>query len=158
MPDQKIESADSIYGQAGISDATAEAPFFGASTFMRRPYSRDLADVDIAILGVPFDLAVCNRPGSRFGPTAIRMASRDMSSWEKQYPWGFNPFKRLRVVDYGDVIYRYGNAAAMVDCVMSAPLLRVNGRAYNPRDMRWWISVAVYVPYHHLAKERCSLP
>ena len=115
MPDQKIESADSIYGQAGVSDTTAEAPFFGASTFMRRPYSRDLADVDIAILGVPFDLAVCNRPGSRFGPTAIRTASRDMSSWEKQYPWGFNPFKRLRVVDYGDVIYRYGDAAAMVE-------------------------------------------
>ena len=115
MPDQKIKSADSIYGQAGISDATAEAPFFGASTFMRRPYSRDLVDVDIAVLGVPFDLAVCNRPGSRFGPTAIRTASRDMSSWENQYPWGFNPFKRLRVVDYGDVIYRYGDAAAMVE-------------------------------------------
>jgi agmatinase len=115
MPDKKIESADSIYGQGGVSDAAAEAPFFGASTFMRRPYNRELADVDIAVLGVPFDLAVCNRPGSRFGPTAIRAASRDISSWEKQYPWGFNPFKRLRVVDYGDVIYRYGNAAAMVE-------------------------------------------
>jgi agmatinase len=115
MTDQKIESADSIYGQAGISDTTPEAPFYGASTFMRRPYSRDLADVDIAILGVPFDLAVCNRPGSRFGPRAIRTASRDVSSWDKQYPWGFNPFKRLQVVDYGDVIYRYGDAAAMVE-------------------------------------------
>jgi agmatinase len=115
MPDQKIESADSIYGQAGISDTTDEAPFYGASTFMRRPYSRDLANVDIAVLGVPFDLAVCNRPGSRFGPRAIRTASRDVSSWDKQYPWGFNPFKRLQVVDYGDVIYRYGDAAAMVE-------------------------------------------
>jgi len=115
MPDPKIISADSIYGQGGVSDTAAEAPFFGASTFMRRPYSRDLVDIEIAVLGVPFDLAVCNRPGSRFGPTAIRAASRDISSWEKQYPWGFNPFERLRVVDYGDVIYRYGNAAAMVE-------------------------------------------
>jgi len=81
MPDQKIVSADSIYGQGGVCDSTTEAPFFGASTFMRRPYRRELTDVDIAVLGVPFDLAVCNRPGSRFGPTAIRAASRNLSSW-----------------------------------------------------------------------------
>lgn len=115
MPGKNIEASDSIYGQAGINESTREAPFYGASTFMRRPYNRDLTDVDIAILGVPFDLAVCNRPGARFGPAAIRKASRDISSWEKQYPWGFNPFKQLQVVDYGDVIYRYGNAAAMVE-------------------------------------------
>jgi agmatinase len=109
-----INSSASIYGQADTDDSTHEAPFYGASTFMRRPYQRELAGIDIAVLGVPFDLAVCNRPGARFGPAAIRKASRDMASWENQYPWGFNPFKRLRVVDYGDVIYRYGDAAAMV--------------------------------------------
>lgn len=115
MASKKIESSDSIYGQAGANESTPEAPFYGASTFMRRPYTRDLVDVDIAVLGVPFDLAVCNRPGARFGPAAIRKASRDISGWENQYPWGFNPFKHLRVVDYGDVIYRYGNAGAMVE-------------------------------------------
>jgi agmatinase len=109
-----INSSASIYGQADTDDSTHEAPFYGASTFMRRPYQRELAGIDIAVLGVPFDLAVCNRPGARFGPAAIRKASRDMASWENQYPWGFNPFKRLRVVDYGHVIYRYGDAAAMV--------------------------------------------
>jgi agmatinase len=110
-----IESADAIFAQGPVDGSTPEAPFYGASTFMRRPYRRDLEGIDIAVLGVPFDLAVCNRPGTRFGPAAIRRASRDMASWEKQYPWGFNPFKRLRVVDYGDVIYRYGDAAAMVE-------------------------------------------
>ncbi|MCP4981232.1 MAG: agmatinase [Gammaproteobacteria bacterium] len=114
MTETKIESSDSIYGRAELSDTTPEAPFLGTSTFMRRPYRRDLWDVDIAVLGVPFDLAVCGRPGTRFGPRAIRYASRDISSWDKQYPWGFNPFKRLSVADYGDVIYRYGDAAAMV--------------------------------------------
>jgi agmatinase len=109
-----IESPDSIYGRAPIDGSTAQAPFYGASTFMRRPYRRKLDGIDIAVLGVPFDLAVCNRPGTRFGPAAIRKASRDLASWENQYPWGFNPFKRLQVVDYGDVIYRYGDAAAMV--------------------------------------------
>lgn len=114
MSEVEIESSDSIYGQAGTNDSTPEAPFFGASTFMRQPFGRDLKNVDIAVLGVPFDLAVCNRPGTRFGPAAIRRASRDLASWENQYPWGFNPFKKLNVVDYGDVIYRYGDAGAMV--------------------------------------------
>jgi agmatinase len=115
MTSTRINSSDSIFGHSNISDTTAEAPFFGASTFLRRPYSRKLENIDVAVLGVPFDLAVCNRPGTRFGPRAIRQASRDVSSWDKQYPWGFNPFNHINVVDYGDVIYRYGNAAEMVE-------------------------------------------
>lgn len=115
MTNDNINSADSIYGCAEIDGLSPEAPFFGASTFMRRPYSRTLENIDVAVLGVPFDLAVCNRPGTRFGPRAIRQASRDISGWEKAYPWGFNPFEQIRVVDYGDVIYRYGNAQEMVD-------------------------------------------
>ncbi|MDH3389461.1 MAG: arginase family protein, partial [Gammaproteobacteria bacterium] len=115
MSDFDINSPDSIYGRAKPGEPGGEAPFFGASTFMRRPYDRQLDNVDIAVIGVPFDLAVCNRPGTRFGPRAIRQASRDMASWNRQYPWGFNPFDYVKVVDYGDVIYRYGNAAEMVE-------------------------------------------
>jgi agmatinase len=115
MKDSKINTPDSIFGRSNSDKPTPEAPFFGASTFMRRPYSRELQNADIAILGVPFDLAVCNRPGTRFGPRAIRQASRDLSSWKNQYPWGFNPFEHVKVFDYGDVVYRYGNAAEMVE-------------------------------------------
>jgi agmatinase len=115
MKDSSINTPDSIFGHSNSDKLTPEAPFFGASTFMRRPYSRELQNADIAILGVPFDLAVCNRPGTRFGPRAIRQASRDISSWKNQYPWGFNPFEHVKVFDYGDVIYRYGNAAEMVE-------------------------------------------
>ena len=114
MTDSDINSADAIFGRTNPDALTPEAPFFGASTFMRRPYGRDLENADIAILGVPFDLAVCNRPGTRFGPRAIRQASRDLAGWERQYPWGFNPFDHVRVFDYGDVVYRYGDAAEMV--------------------------------------------
>ncbi len=56
MTETKIESSDSIYGRAELFDTTPEAPFLGASTFMRRPYRRDLRDVDIAVLGVTFDI------------------------------------------------------------------------------------------------------
>jgi agmatinase len=115
MTSANINPSDSIFGAASPKDSTSEAPFYGAGTFMRRPYQRELGEIDIAVLGVPFDLAVCNRPGARFGPRAIRQASRDISSWKKQYPWGFDPFDHVNVVDYGDVIYRYGNAAEMVE-------------------------------------------
>lgn len=115
MKDSDINTSDSIYGRSSPGEQTSEAPFFGANTFMRRPYSRELANADIAILGVPFDLAVCNRPGTRFGPRAIRQASRDIASWKRQYPWGFDPFEFVKVFDYGDVVYRYGDAAEMVE-------------------------------------------
>lgn len=115
MKHSDIKTSDSIFGRSAVGEQTPEAPFLGANTFMRRPYCRQLQDADIAILGVPFDLAVCNRPGTRFGPRAIRQATRDLSSWKNQYPWGFNPFEYVNVYDYGDVVYRYGNAAEMVE-------------------------------------------
>lgn len=52
-------------------------PFVGIRTFMRSPYQADLTDIstDIAVLGAPFDLGTAVRPGSRFGPAALREAS-----------------------------------------------------------------------------------
>ena len=54
--------------------------FAGALSFMRRKYSKDLQGVDVAVAGIPLDLATTNRPGARFGPRAIRAASPGMSS------------------------------------------------------------------------------
>jgi agmatinase len=77
--------------------------FQGAYSFMRVPLTRDLTKADVAIVGAPFDLGVVHRPGARFGPRAIRIASAQI----RQYPltekdlWG--PFQSLRVIDYGDV-------------------------------------------------------
>jgi len=97
--------------------SSQELLFAGLSTFMRRKYTRDLdsTDVDIAVLGIPCDLATCYRPGTRFGPAAIRQSSVDMACWDKQFHWDFNPFKRLAIVDYGDVHFEYGNPASMVE-------------------------------------------
>lgn len=77
--------------------------FQGMLSFMRVPISRDLSKADVAIIGAPFDLGVFHRPGARFGPRAIRIASAQV----RQYPmtadelWG--PFATLRVVDHGDI-------------------------------------------------------
>lgn len=73
----------------------------GALSFLRRRYSRDLAGVDVAVSGVPWDGATTYRPGARLGPRAIRAASVQLAEL-KAYPFGFDPFETLAVVDYGD--------------------------------------------------------
>ena len=78
-----------------------EPTFSGALSFMRRRYSHDLIGVDLAVWGVPFDAAVSNRPGARFGPQAIRRASAILDG-DPQYPFGFDPYEKLTVVDWGD--------------------------------------------------------
>ena len=78
-----------------------EISFAGALSFLRRKYSRDLKGVDIAVSGIPFDSAVTNRPGCRFGPRAIRAASGDLATLPA-FPFGFEIFDKLAVVDYGD--------------------------------------------------------
>jgi len=52
-----------------------QARFTGIPTFMRTPLVTDLSDLDIALVGIPYDGAVTNRPGARHGPQAIRAAS-----------------------------------------------------------------------------------
>ena len=52
-----------------------ENAFGGATSFLRRRYTKDLSGVDLAVTGVPFDQGVTHRPGTRFGPRAIREAS-----------------------------------------------------------------------------------
>ena len=89
-------TADSPYGTVKGSPSYA-----GALSFMRRRYSRDLEGVDVAVTGVPLDTTTTHRPGARFGPRAIRAASTGIS-WERPWPWDFDPLDRLAVVDYGD--------------------------------------------------------
>jgi agmatinase len=87
-----------------------EPTYGGALSFMRRRYGRDLGGVDAVVWGVPFDAATSNRPGARFGPAAIRRASAIFDG-DPQYPFGFDPFETLAVVDYGDCSFDYGRPA-----------------------------------------------
>lgn len=68
---------------------------------MRVPFVRELEDVDVAIVGVPFDTASTYRTGSRFGPAAIR----DMSTTVRPYNinMNINSFEHINVVDWGDM-------------------------------------------------------
>ncbi|MDZ4738265.1 MAG: agmatinase [Rhodospirillaceae bacterium] len=94
-----------------------EYTFAGALSFMRRRYSKDLAGVDVAVTGVPFDLATTHRPGARFGPAAIRAASANLAWIGGPFPWGFDPFERLSVVDYGDCFFDHGTASTWIEAI-----------------------------------------
>ena len=74
--------------------------FAQPATFMRLPHTRDLAGVDVAIAGAPYDGGASYRPGTRLGPREIRNQSSLIRTWN--YFLKVHPFERLRVVDYGD--------------------------------------------------------
>lgn len=86
------------------------------TTFMNVPYApRGAArDADVVIQGIPFDLGTTFRPGTRFGPDAIRVASRPLQWEPRRWPWEFALAERLRVVDRGDVEFAAGQTAAML--------------------------------------------
>jgi agmatinase len=85
-------------------------------SFMRRKYTRDLSGVDVVVSGIPFDTATTNRPGTRFGPRAIRAASTIMA-WERPYGMEFDPFDKLAVVDYGDCYFDFGHPEKVPDTI-----------------------------------------
>lgn len=85
----------------------SEPTYSGALSFMRRKYARELAGVDLAVTGIPFDSATTNRPGARFGPRAIRQASTQLS-WAQLDDWGFDAFDKLAVIDCGDCEFDSG--------------------------------------------------
>ncbi len=87
-----------------------ENAFGGATSFLRRSYTKDLGGVDLAVTGVPFDQAVTNRPGARLGPRAIREASA-LQAFDPPYGWGFDPLTDFAIVDYGDLAFDYARVA-----------------------------------------------
>jgi agmatinase len=98
---------DLAFTRASPYGTLVEPTYAGALSFMRRRYSKDAHDVDLAVVGIPFDLAVSNRPGARFGPRAIRAASSQLA-WGQPWGWDFDPFDRLNVIDYGDCLLDLG--------------------------------------------------
>lgn len=104
------------FSSANIS---SEQTFTAAHTFLRTRRARSAAGYDVAILGVPFDLATSNRPGARFGPDAIRLASAQLGEL-KAYPGGFDPLQYLKAVDLGDVYLDYGNPHTLPAAIEAA--------------------------------------
>jgi len=93
-----------------------EMPRFGGiATFMRLPGNTDPADLDVAVVGVPFDIGTSNRPGARFGPRGIR----DESVLLRPYNMATRaaPFDSLRIDDTGDVASSPYDLLAAVEAI-----------------------------------------
>ncbi len=93
MDEKKLKALREKYGQAGgdvvfdpkfkavvdklfKDDGSRSLPYGGLPTFMDLKHVEDFAGLDVAVIGVPMDLGVTNRPGARFGPRAIRGIER----------------------------------------------------------------------------------
>ena len=76
--------------------------YMGISTFMHAKHTRDLTDVDMAVVGIPFDSgAVSWRSGTRHGPGSIRENSKQL--WGYNRHLGICPTKDVNFIDYGDI-------------------------------------------------------
>ncbi|WP_264877249.1 agmatinase [Vibrio agarivorans] len=129
--------------------------YSNSMSFVRRPTVQNPVDAsaDVVVLGLPLDLATSGRSGARLGPDAIRRASVNLA-WEgKKYPWDFNLFEKVKVVDAGDLVfdagdaedftYRLENAASEIirsgktllglggDHFVTLPILRAHAKQYG---------------------------
>ncbi len=82
---------------------------------MRRRYTKDVKGADAVVWGIPFDAAVTNRPGARFGPQAIRRASAILDN-DPQYPFSRDLF-------FGGLLFVVMSARILLGRLRLAPLL-----------------------------------
>src|SRR5215213_2202040 len=90
---------DPLQRWAGIGE---KPDYAGPLSYGGAPYTQDAAfleGADVAIVGVPMDELVSDRPGTRFAPRAIRAASCPPGP---QLESGVDALTGLRVVDFGD--------------------------------------------------------
>jgi agmatinase len=83
------------------TDALTYARFTGIPTFMRLPHIPQPEELEIAIVGIPFDGGTTYRPGPRFGPRHVRNQSAIIRPWNPELK--VNPFAKHRVADFGDL-------------------------------------------------------
>ncbi|MGH6946250.1 MAG: agmatinase [Kiloniellales bacterium] len=99
------EVAARIFNASG----TRLAPYAGITTLLSAPQRTidpakpDFGDLQAALVGVPMDLGVTNRPGARFGPRALRTIER---IGPYNHVLKCAPVAELQVADIGDVPFR----------------------------------------------------
>jgi len=85
----------------GPLDAFVYPRFSGIPTFMRLPHITDTNQLDVALVGIPFDGGTTYRPGARFGPRSIRVQSALIRPYHPIFKT--SPFDKLRIADFGDL-------------------------------------------------------
>ena len=96
-----------------------EMPRFGGiATMMRLPHAESAAGLDVAFVGVPFDIGTSNRGGARFGPRQIRAESCLIRPYNMATRAA--PFDSLQVADIGDVAINTFNLQKSVGIIEAA--------------------------------------
>ncbi|WP_328608010.1 agmatinase [Amycolatopsis sp. NBC_00345] len=85
----------------GPLDSSRIPRYAGFATFARLPRIDEVEHADVAVVGVPFDSGVSYRPGARFGPSAVREASRLLRPYHPALD--VSPFAEKQVADAGDI-------------------------------------------------------
>ncbi len=96
--------AQDTIGGTTEREAMSAPRYAEVATFMRAPRVRDPRELDIALIGVPFDFGVTNRPGARHGPREIRNSSTLMRAIH--HVTKVDPYDLCRVGDLGDVAFQ----------------------------------------------------
>jgi len=81
-----------------------EDEYSGDISFLRAGRSDSATGVDIAVLGVPYDLGTTGRPGARFGPRGVREQSLFVGDYKwGVWPWDYDIRSDFKMRDIGDV-------------------------------------------------------
>lgn len=102
----------------GPPNSEAVPRFAGFTSFARLPRIDDVGHADVGVLGVPFDSGVTYRPGARFGPSAVREASRLLQGYNQFQDVA--PFQVQQVADLGDVTANPFDIHEAVDAIHAA--------------------------------------
>jgi agmatinase len=110
----------------GPLDSSRIPRFAGFATFARLPRIDQVPHADVAVVGVPFDSGVSYRPGARFGPAAVREASRLLRPYHPELD--VSPFAEMQVVDAGDIAVNPFNIGEAIETLQQeAEALQANG-------------------------------
>ena len=117
-----LEAAESINDRSISLFSRGHQPAFaGINTFLKMPYCEDIrkvGDYEAAFVGVPFDTGTTYRPGTRFGPQAVRRISAVYDGYSVD--GGVDLFEELDICDAGDVFVIPGNIEKSFDQVSKA--------------------------------------
>ncbi|ATL80576.1 agmatinase [Streptomyces samsunensis] len=102
----------------GPVDSSRVPRFAGPATFARLPRLDEVAGADVAVVGVPFDGGVSYRPGARFGPAAVREASRLLRPYNPGLD--VSPFATQQVADAGDIAVNPFDIGEAIETIQDA--------------------------------------
>jgi agmatinase len=89
-------------------------PYQGIPTFWHAPHTQDLNGIEFVVYGVPCDIEIVNRPGTRFGPRAIREQSLYVGLPGIHWPFDYDFVDRYKIIDYGDIPFYPGQVDQML--------------------------------------------